>query len=303
MTWLLSIAGAVLVGVALLDIFRTLWHPRGFGGVARSIFTGVWRLTRPLSRGERSSELSGPLALVTTVAVWATMIVLGWALIYLPHLPEGFNYSSSLDPTSSSGLVAALYVSFVTVTTLGFGDIIPAAWGLRLITPLQALVGFALLTAAISWILQLYPALGRRRALARRLSALACADTRTLVSTGEVSVATSLLDAITQGVIEVQVDLLQYGESYFFREERAANSLAATSGVLLDLVEAGRAASAFEVRHAADVLAAAIDDLSTAVAKQYPHLDDGRADEPSAVLEAFARDHQQEQVRLGGGGD
>lgn len=300
MTWLFTALGTALIVVALLDIFRTLWHPRGFGGVARTIFTTVWRLTRPLSRGERSSELSGPLALVLTVGMWAMMMILGWALIYLPRLPEEFNYSSSLDPSQSSGLVAAIYVSFVTVATLGFGDIIPAAPALRLIVPLQALVGFGLLTAAISWVLQLYPALGRRRGLARRLSALACADTRRLVSTGEVSVATGLLDAITEGVIEVQVDLLQYGETYFFREERAANSLAATSGVLLDMIDAGRAASAFEVRHAADVLAAAVDDLSTAVAQQYPHLDDDAADDPADVLAAFARDHQHEQVRLAG---
>lgn len=301
MTWLLSTVGAALVIVALLDIFRTLWHPRGFGGVARTIFTITWRVTRPLSRGRRSSELSGPLALVVTVAVWTAMVVLGWALIYLPHLPEGFNYGSSLDPSESSGLLTAVYVSFVAVTTLGLGDITPASAGLRLLAPLQALVGFILLTAAISWILQLYPALGRRRALARRLSALACAQTREIVATGEVSVATSLLDTVTQGVIEVQVDLLQYGESYFFREERTANSLAATSGVLLDLIEAGRSARAAEVRHGAEVLAAAVDDLSTAVAKQYPHLDADAADDPAAVMAAVALDHQHDQVGLGRG--
>ncbi|MFN2320428.1 MAG: ion channel [Dermatophilaceae bacterium] len=301
MTWLLSIAGAVLIGVALLDIFRTLWHPRGLGGVARAIFTVTWRLTRPLSRGSRSSELSGPLALVITVTVWTAMVVLGWALIYLPHLPEGFNYSSSLDPARSSGLVAAIYISFVFVATLGLGDIVPEASWLRLLVPLQALVGFVLLTAAISWILQLYPALGRRRALARRLSALACAQTREVVSSGEVSVAASLLDGVTEGVIQVQVDLLQYGESYFFREERAANSLAATSGVLLDLIDAGRAASSPEVRHAAEVLNTAVDDLSTAVATQYPHLDDNAADDPVAVMGAFARDHQHEPIRFADG--
>ena len=298
MTWLLGIVGAVLILAALLDIFRTLWHPRGFGGIARAIFTATWRLTRPLSRGQRSSELSGPLALVVTVALWTAMVVLGWALIYLPHLPDGFNYGSSLDPARSSGVVTAVYISFVYVATLGLGDIVPEASWLRLLVPLQALVGFILLTAAISWILQLYPALGRRRALARRLSALACPQTREIVSTGEVSVAASLLDTVTEGVIQVQVDLLQYGESYFFREERAANSLAATSGVLLDLIEAGRAASAPEVRHGADVLAAAVDDLATAVAMQYPHLDDEAADDPAAVLAAFADDHQHDQVRL-----
>lgn len=299
MAWLFTVLGAALIAGALLDIFHTLWHPRGFGGLARSTFTAIWRATRPLSRGRRSSELSGPLALVVTVALWTAMVVLGWALVYLPHLPEGFNYGSSLDPASSSGPAAAVYISLVYVATLGLGDIIPESSWLRVLVPLQALVGFILLTAAISWILQLYPTLGRRRALARRLCALAGTATREIVSTGEVSVAASLLDTVAAGVIQVQVDLLQYGESYFFREERATNSFAATSGVLLDLIEAGRAASSPEVRHAAEVLAVAVDDLGTSLAKQYPHLDDGTADDPTAVLAAFAADHQHDQVRLG----
>lgn len=298
MTWLFTVLGTALIAGALLDIFHTLWHPRGFGGGARWIFTAVWRLTRPLSRGQRSSELSGPLALILTVMAWTAMTVLGWALVYLPHLPDGFHYAGPLDPARSSGLLAAVYVSTVVVATLGLGDITPASDWLRLVLPLQALVGFILLTATISWMLQLYPALGRRRALARRLSALACPGTREVVTSGDTSVATALLDTVTSGVIEVEVDLLQYAESYFFREERAANSFAATGGVLLDLVDTGRSARALEVRHAAQVLAAAVADLSTALGMQYPHLDGDAADDPAAVMAAVARDHQHDLLHL-----
>lgn len=189
MTWLFTALGAALVVAALLDIFHTLWHPRGFGSGARWIFTTIWRLTRPLSRAGRSSELSGPLALVATVLAWTLTTVPGWALVHLPHLPAGFQYGSSLDPERSSGFLSAVYVSTVVVATLGLGDITPAAWGLRLLVPTQALVGFVLLTAAISWVLQLYPALGRRRAFAGRLSALTHADTAAVIREGEPSVA------------------------------------------------------------------------------------------------------------------
>jgi hypothetical protein len=300
MSWLIMVLGAALIALALLDIFHTLWHPRGFGGGARSIFTVMWKLTRPLSRGARSSELSGPVAVMVTVAVWTVMTVLGWALIYLPHLPDGFNYGTALDPQRSSDLLTAVYVSTVVVATLGLGDIAPATDWLRLILPLQALVGFVLLSATISWMLQLYPALGRRRALARRLSALTMTRTREVVADGEVSVATALLNAVTEGVIQVQVDLMQYAESYFFREERPVNSFAATALVLLDLADAGEGAQAPEVRHSAEVLSAAIDELVATLRQQYKHLPDASSADAATVLRLMAQDHQHEPLRLAG---
>jgi hypothetical protein len=63
----------------------------------------------------------------------------------------------------------ALYLSTVAMSTLGFGDIVPVDGWLRLVVPVQALVGFLLLTAAVSWVLQVYPAPARRRVLAVRL--------------------------------------------------------------------------------------------------------------------------------------
>lgn len=61
----------------------------------------------------------------------------------------------------------------MTLATLGYGDIAPATGWLRALAPLEAVVGFALVTAGISWTLALYPALSRQRALARETSLLA----------------------------------------------------------------------------------------------------------------------------------
>ncbi|MFF8942469.1 potassium channel family protein [Streptomyces sp. NPDC014864] len=66
----------------------------------------------------------------------------------------------------------SVYLSLVTVATLGLGDIAPSADWLRIVAPLEAMVGFVLLTATVSWILGIYPALARRRALALRISQL-----------------------------------------------------------------------------------------------------------------------------------
>lgn len=295
MTWVLNVAGAALVALAVLDIFRTLWHPHGFGGVARGLFVVVWRVSGRLPGQGRIAQASGALSLALTVIVWAALVVLGFALIYWPHLSTSFSFSSPLDPTRD-GLPTALYVSLVAVTTLGLGDIVPESAVLRLVVPVEAIVGFLLLSAAISWVLQLYPALARRRSLSRELAALSGPGTRAVVLHGDASVAAGLLHGLSGSVTRIHTDLLQYGEAYYFRENRTVASLAATGGVLLDLVETGRRAEAPEVRHAAGVLAAVLDDLSSTLAEGFLRLD--ARDTPS-VLRAFADDHGQTQVRLG----
>lgn len=297
MAALLTVLGAGLVLAALRDIFHTLWHPRGFGTLARLLFTSVWRTGRVLHRVTgRSSELTGPAGLLLTVLCWGAMVVLGWALVYLPQLPDGFHYDPSIDESASSGLVTALYLSLVTVATLGFGDIVPASAVLRLLTPVQALVGFVLLTAAISWVLQVYPALARRRSLARRLTAMNRTQTTDVVREGEQAVACQILHEVATALADVEVDLMQYAESYFFRESDLRHSLAASAPYVLDLVHAGRASSAPEVRHAADMLLNITTGLANTLVRNYLR-STGQDQSTAAVLKAWAEDHQHTELR------
>jgi hypothetical protein len=292
MTLLLTVLGAALVLLALWDIFHTLWHPRGFGGVAHVVFRGLWTVSRWWNRRTgRSSELAGPVGLLATVLAWATLVVVGFALVYWPHMPGGFFYGSPPPPTSD--LWSALYLSLVAVATLGFGDIVPEGEVLRLLLPLQALIGFVLLTAAISWILQVYPALVRRRSFARRLSTMARTDTLEVVRDGDVSVACALVGEVSAGVTTVEVDLKQYAESYFFRENEPTHSLAASLPFVSALGEAAAAAGAMEVRHAGAMLELAVDSLAATLAESYL---DGQDDTERSLL-AFREDHQQPRVR------
>ena len=173
--WVVTGVGVVVVLAALRDIFHTLWHPSGRGGLARRVLAAVWRAGRPRQGHRRVRVLAGPLAMVVVVIAWVALILLGWTLIYWPHLEDGFFISESLQQTTRDGVLDALYLSMVTLATLGFGDIVPTEEWLRVAVPLQAMLGFVLLTAAVTWVLQVYPALMRRRALAIRLSSASCA--------------------------------------------------------------------------------------------------------------------------------
>ena len=111
----------------------------------------------------------------------------------------------------------------VTLATLGFGDIVPTTEWLRVAVPLEAMLGFVLLTAAVTWVLQVYPALMRRRALAIRLSLLHRADAARVLAEEDVPMAANLLEDLAGEVVQARVDLTQYAETYYFRDERGVH--------------------------------------------------------------------------------
>lgn len=63
-------------------------------------------------------------------ATWLVAVWLRFALIYLPSI-EAFAYAPSVR-FGERDLVDALYVSGVSLTTVGFGDVVAASDALRL---------------------------------------------------------------------------------------------------------------------------------------------------------------------------
>jgi hypothetical protein len=293
-TWAAPAAGLLLVAVVLRDIFHTLIHPAGQGTLARLVFRALWRVPGRLRRPARPIALVGPLGVVLVIVVWAVLVVVGWALVYWPFLPDGFSYSQNLDAERRSSALDAVYVSLVTMATLGFGDVVPVEPWLRLAAPLEALVGFALLTAAVSWVLQVYPALARRRVLALRLDSLCRADpTGAWVDDGSSTPATVLHGLATE-VAAVRVDLTQYAETYYFRDPDHVASIAAELGVACGLAERAVSAARGDVRLAGRTLRASLEDLAERVDRAHLAVGGSMQD----VLDAFAADHGRTPRRL-----
>ena len=242
MIWLLTAVGVVTVLGVLLDIFHTLAHPGAQGHLSGMLLRSFWRVSR-------QSQLSGPLAMLAVISIWAAMAVLGWALVYWPHMPEGFTSAEGVD--EGKAFVDAVYISSVTISTLGFGDVFPTSDWLRIINPLEALFGLALLTVAVSWILQVYPTLTRRKAFAIRLALLRDADTIDAIGTFDAASAARLLDDLSVTMVNVRVDLSDFPETYYFREDERSTSLAANLGYAVALAEEASASEHPAVRHSA----------------------------------------------------
>lgn len=279
--------GASLVVVVLRDIFHTLGHPAGRGSLSPLVQGAIWRLSRHRGGHGGLARLAGPLGLLAVMGIWGVLAVIGWALVYWPFVPEGFHFSS--DPPVGHGNAAldALYLSLVTISTLGFGDIVPDSAWMRIATPVEALFGFALLTVAVSWTLQISPALSRRRALAIRLAILRRSDASNTLHQLEAIVAAELLQSVANSLVAVRVDLTQFSETYYFRDDERNFSLAANLGCAIELGRTGATSPRADVRWAATVLNYALNDFVGLLDDEFLHLG-GAVPE---LLDAYAADH------------
>ncbi|MFF9392554.1 potassium channel family protein [Streptomyces griseoluteus] len=285
MEWLVSLVGAGLVLLTLRDLFHTLWHPTRHGGLSRLVMTALWRLARRFRGRRRVVGLVGPLALVTVVSLWTAAIVLGWAVVYWPHMPGAFTFSPGSRAAQQPSLLDSVYLSLVTVATLGLGDIAPSEGWLRVVSPLEALVGFVLLTATVSWVVEIYPALTRRRVLAVRLALLRDADPAP--AQVDCTAGALLLDSLVSDVVRVRIDFTQYAEAYYFHDGEDHSSLAAVAGFAFVLAERGKSARLPEVRLAGALLAGALEDLAGILDQRF--LRTGGT--PAEVFAAYAADH------------
>ena len=287
-TLLYTVAGVALVLVACRDIFDSLFHPEGNASVGRAVARSVWIVVRRLAGGRsRAFALAGPLAMIAVISTWAVLLIVGWTFVFLPHVDDGFR----VPATAAGGdLVDALNISLVTLTTVGFGDATPEAAWLRVVTPLEALLGFGLLSASVSWLLLVYPVLARRRSLAYEVNLLRReeADAGISLFDLEPDVAERVLADLTSRLIAVERDLVNFPVTYYFVEADPRFSLAHSAPYLLKLGDRGMEEDVSDVvRVRARLLREALEDLA-ATAGGFHRVE---GDSPADLLEAYARDH------------
>jgi hypothetical protein len=153
---LLPVIGvAVLAGVGA-DVFMTVLNPAVYGGpLTRWLCQLIWAVFRRLSRGRqgprrhRALAVAAPAMAVTTVVVWLMLLIVGFALIYLPWMDTFIVAEGRLR----TPWVEAFYFSASTATTLSIGDLIPTSEPLRILVPLETLAGVGILTAVLQYIM------------------------------------------------------------------------------------------------------------------------------------------------------
>jgi Ion channel len=272
-TVLATIAGVALIALAVRDVFDTLFHPHGRGVVSEALVRAVWRaLHRPARTRSGVLSYAGPAAFVLVVLTWVALVVVGFALITLPHMPDEYVYDVGLRPEDSSGFFDAVYLSLVNLTSLGYGDIAPESDALRLLGPLETMIGLGILTASISWILSIYAVLADYRSVSHEIELLCDAEERTGVALAETEPAEAahMLGTLSSKLVAARRDILHFPIAYYFHTRDRRYALSMLLPRLLSSVERCDAAgSAASVRLEAARLTAAIDDFMGAIDDEF----------------------------------
>ena len=153
---LAGIVGIVVIVVMFWDAFETIILPRRVRArfrLARLFYHSTWR---PLSRlvcaitsQTRKGTLLGfygPISVILLLIIWAGGLILGFGLL---HYATG----SALHLQEETPRVASdFYFSGTTFFTLGLGDVFPRTMLARILTVLEAGLGFGFLALIISYL-------------------------------------------------------------------------------------------------------------------------------------------------------
>jgi hypothetical protein len=158
-----AVAGAIIVALILWETFETVVLPRRVARRFRFtvlVYHSIWLPWKAIARGfsgkkARETFLSffGPLSLLILFAVWAFVIVCGFALMY---------YSNASQDTTHPTFPTCLYFSGTTMFTLGIGDVTPHTNLERFLVVCEGGLGLGFLALILSYLPVIYQAFSRR---------------------------------------------------------------------------------------------------------------------------------------------
>ncbi len=165
---LAAAAGIAIIVAVLWEAFETVVLPRRVTRhfrFTRLFYRATWKpwaillgRVQPVKRRESYLSYYGPLSLLGLLAVWAVLLVIGFALV---HWAAG----SSMNVATTGlpgGFWTDLYMSGTTFFTLGLGDVTPRSPLARFVTVVESGMGFAFLALVIGYVPTIYQAFSRR---------------------------------------------------------------------------------------------------------------------------------------------
>ncbi len=260
----LEIAGTLLVLFTLREIFRDIFHPTLSGSLSDGIGRGMSLLLRHTS----FRPAVGPLALIAVLLAWVMLLCIGFAVIYLGLYPGHFSSTATFGSLSwGSRILHSLYFSMGALCTFQTFDLNPKTDWLRLIVAIQGLIGISMITASVSWLVLLYPALGRQRATARWLTLAAQAQERTGLSVREHD--PMFLVLLEQQILQARLDLVLFPLLFHFYAQTPEYTLARALPIACCFAREGlREDQPVKTRLAATSLQIALEDVAKTIGER-----------------------------------
>jgi hypothetical protein len=169
-----AVAGVALVLLALYDLFQTVVVPRPSPGrlrIARYVVRGSWRVLRRIADRRMGASrdallgLFGPASALLLLVVWLTCLILGYGLIL-------YALRDQLAPPPRD-LGTSIYFAAVSLTTLGFGEIVAQGGVARIVAIIAAASGLGVVALVVTFLFSLYGSYQRREVQVVALEATA----------------------------------------------------------------------------------------------------------------------------------
>lgn len=280
------IAGVAIIFAVLLDAFESVVLPRRVRRQHFRITSWFYRYTwvpygrlasKIQSQGRRENMLGyfGPLSMIALLVLWACGLIFAFALL---QYGGGEHLSSTNQPITFRLLI---YHSGETFFTLGYGDITPASTFSRILSVLEAGMGFGFLAIVIGYLPTIYSAFSRREIEISLLDARAgspptAAELLSRAVDGESGTLDGLFHDWERWAAEVLESHLSYPVLSFYRSQHSNQSWLGALTVILDataLVIAGiDGVSSEQARWTFKMARHAVVDLAQVVNARYnPH--------------------------------
>jgi hypothetical protein len=243
------VAGLGIIAVVLSDAFAAIVLPRRVNqrfSPSRLVLLIAWRSWTRLARhlpggvgregaGRQSDFLSifGPLALLGLVGLWATGLVVGFAVLL-------WGIQGPIAGTADGEEFGTLiYLSGTTFFTVGFGDITPASGVGRALAVIEGGTGLGFLAVVVSYLPTIFGAAARREAAITLLDARAGSPPTAAGLLSRTGPDPAALVLQLREWEEWAADLLETHLSYpilmFFRSQHERQSWLAALVVILDV--------------------------------------------------------------------
>jgi hypothetical protein len=237
--------GLILIAIALLDAFETIVLPRRVARrlrIARLFYTASWapysaiaRKLRDEARREAFLSFYGPSSLLLLVALWAVIVILGFATMQ-------WGFGSVLNtPDNQRDFGTDLYFSGTTFFTLGLGDVVPGSGAARFLTVIEGGTGFAFLALLIGYLPIVYQLFARRETNVTLLDQRAGSPPsaaeliRRNVVDGDVSQLIEILRQWEEWVADLLESHLTYPTLAYFRSQHENQSWVGALALILDV--------------------------------------------------------------------
>jgi len=210
--------------------YRRTWVP----------WTRIARRIKTPARQQSFLGYFGPLSLILLLEFWAAGLILGFALL---QYGLGGHEQLSNEPITFARI---LYHSGETFFTLGYGDIVPISAWARVLSVLEAGLGFGFLGVVIGYLPVVYASFSRREIQISMLDARAGSPptaaellVRLAGSSENPAIEQTVLDEVLRDWERWAGELLESGISYpvlsFFRSQHSNQSWLGALMTMLDV--------------------------------------------------------------------